>query len=74
MYENLRAEMKRHNKTNEEVGRLLGITGNSVSFKLNGKSPFTIHELWKLADEFKCTLDYLAGRNWTPEQRRNEVS
>lgn len=62
MFENLRAEMKRNNKTNSDVGEILGISSNAVSFKLNGKTPFTIHEIWKLADTFKCSMDYLAGR------------
>lgn len=63
MFENLKAEMKRTNKTNKDVGDILGISANSVSFKLNGKTPFTLHEVWKLADSFHCSMDYLAGRN-----------
>lgn len=62
MFENLRAEMKRHNKTNSDVGKILGVSSNAVSFKLTGKTSFTLHEIWKLADEFKCSIDYLAGR------------
>ncbi len=62
MFENLRAEMKRNNKTNNDVGKILGISSNAVSFKLTGKTPFTLHEIWKLADLFKCSMDYLAGR------------
>ena len=69
MFENLKAEMTRHNKTNSDVAKILKITANSVSFKLNGKSPFTIHEVWKLADVFNCSIDYLAGRN-TPTTRK----
>ena len=48
MFENLKAEMARFNKTNQDVGDILGISANSVSFKLNGKTPFTLHEIWKL--------------------------
>ena len=63
MFENLKAEMARFNKTNQDVGAILGISANSVSFKLNGKTPFTLHEIWKLADSFNCSIDYLSGRN-----------
>ena len=63
MFDNLRAEMKRYGKTNSDVGKILGISTNSVSFKLNGKSPFTLDEIKKLADEFNCSLDYLARKN-----------
>lgn len=62
MFDNIRAEMRRHNKTNADVGKMLGITPNSVSFKLNGKRPFTLEEIRRLAEEFDCSLDYLAIR------------
>lgn len=62
MFNNIRAEMRRHNKTNKDVGAILNISSNSVSFKLNGKRPFTLEEIRKLADEFHCSLDYLATK------------
>ena len=62
MFENLKAEMARHNKKNSDVAEILGITADSVSFKLNGNMPFTVHEVWKLADVFNCSIDYLAGK------------
>jgi len=62
MFENLKAEMARNHKNNNDVSKILGISANAVSFKLTGKTPFTLHEIWKLADEFKCSMDYLAGR------------
>ena len=63
MFDNLRAEMRRHNKTNNDVGKILGISTNAVSLKLNGKTPFTLDEIRKLADEFDCSLDYLAVKS-----------
>lgn len=63
MFENIRAEMRRHHKTNYDVGKILNISANSVSLKLNGKSPFTLDEIRKLATEFNCSLDYLAIKN-----------
>ena len=63
MFDNLRAEMRRHNKTNADIGKVLGISANSVSLKLNGKTSFTLEEIRQLADVFKCSLDYLAIKN-----------
>ena len=54
--------MRRHNKTNKDIGEILNISANSVSFKLNGRRPFTLDEIRKLADEFNCSLDYLATK------------
>lgn len=62
MFENIKAEMARNNKNNNDISKILGINPNSFSFKLNGKTPFTLHEIWQLADLFKCSMDYLAGR------------
>ena len=67
MFENLRAEMKRNNKTNRDIGEILGISTNAVSFKLNGKTAFTMHEIWKLADAFNCSMDYLVGRKYSTD-------
>lgn len=66
MFDNIRAEMRRHNKTNNDIGKLLGISANAVSLKLNGKTPFTLDEIRKLADEFNCSLDYLAIKDFSP--------
>lgn len=63
MFDNLRAEMRRHNKTNTDIGKILGISANSVSLKLNGKTPFTLEEIRRLANAFNCSLDYLAIKN-----------
>lgn len=63
MFDNLRAEMRRHHKTNKDVGNILGISANAVSLKLNGKAPFNLNEINKLADEFNCSLDYLAVKD-----------
>ena len=72
MFANLRAEMKRHNKTNNDIGKILNISANSVSFKLNGKRPFTLDEIHKLADEFNCSLDYLAEKTKPAESAQRK--
>ena len=68
MFDNVRAEMRRHKKSNADVGRLLGISANAVSLKLNGKTPFTLDEIWTLAREFDVSLDYLAIKHVEPAQ------
>ena len=71
MFANLRAEMKRYGKTNADIGKILNISANSVSFKLNGRTPFTLDEIRKLAEEFNCSLDYLATKgNHLPRRAR----
>lgn len=63
MFNNLRAEIKRHGKTISDIGQILGISANAVSLKLNGKTEFTLKEIFTLAKEFDCSIDYLAVRN-----------
>ena len=63
MFDNLRAEMRRYKKTNADIGEILGIASNTVSMKLNGKAPFTLDEIHKLARTFNCSLDYLATKH-----------
>lgn len=69
MFDNIRAEMRRHNKTISDVGKMLNKSANAVSLKLNGKSPFTLDEIRILANEFDCSLDYLAIKN-LPKQNK----
>ena len=63
MFNNLRAEMKRHGKTISDIGQFLGITTSAVSLKLNGKTEFTLKEICILAEKFNCSLDYLAVKD-----------
>ena len=61
-YPNVRAEMSRHGKTIQDIAKYLGLSTNSVSFKLNGKREFTLKEVENLASLFNCSLDYLVAR------------
>lgn len=60
-YPNIRAEMGRNNITVGKLAEYLGLSVNSVSFRLNGRREFTLSEVEKLADIFGCSLDYLVG-------------
>lgn len=68
MFDNIRAEMRRRKKNNADIGRILNISANAVSLKLNGKTPFTLDEIWILAREFDVSLDYLAIKHVEPVQ------
>lgn len=59
IYPNIRAEMGRHNITIKDLAKSLGLSVNSVSFKLNGKREFTLSEIENIAYIFNCSLDYL---------------
>ena len=61
MYPNLRAEMARKNIKSTVVAEVLGISYDTMSNKMTGKSDFTRTEIFKIRDEFfpNLTLDYL---------------
>lgn len=58
---NLIGELAKKKIKNEEVAKLLDIHRNSVANKLNGDSPFTIEEAFKIQAAFfpKLSLEYL---------------
>ncbi len=60
-YQNLKAELKRAGATYGDVGKLLGLTVNSVNLKINGRVPFTVSEIKAIQERFcrDATLDYL---------------
>lgn len=53
--------MGRNNITVGKLAEYLGLSANSVSFRLSGRREFTLSEVEKLADIFGCSLDYLVG-------------
>lgn len=63
LFPNIRIEKVRRKLTNEDLGKIIGCSSNSVSMKLCGKRQFTLKEIERLADFFECSLDYLVGRN-----------
>lgn len=60
-YSNLKAELARKGISMEDVSGLLGIHRNSVSNKINGDTPFTVEEAFKIHDKYfpKLSMDYL---------------
>lgn len=54
--------MKSEKLTQMQLARALGIGQSSVSDWINAKSEPSIENLWKLADFFDVSIDYLIGR------------
>lgn len=54
--------MKSEKLTQMQLARALGVGQSSVSDWINAKSEPSIENLWKLADAFDISVDYLIGR------------
>ncbi len=52
MYPNLLAELKRHEKDQEALGNLLGLSLGTVNQKLNGYTDFKLVEVKKIQKEW----------------------
>jgi len=50
MYRNLKAELVRHNISNIEIAKTLGITEGTVSLKINGKAKISLDEAFLIQD------------------------
>jgi putative transcriptional regulator len=53
----LRAAMAEHGITNQKLAKILGVTNDTVGFKINGKSQFTLEQAKKIADYFGKSID-----------------
>lgn len=60
-YSNLKAELARKGISMEEVSKVLEIHRNSVANKINGDTPFTVEEAFKIQEKYfpKLSLNYL---------------
>lgn len=54
--------MKSEKLTQMQLTRALGVGQSSISDWINAKSEPSIENLWKLADSFDVSVDYLIGR------------
>ena len=61
MYPNLRAEMARKSVTSNDIATALGVRPATISWKLNGKSDFSLAEAKKIKERLgvEMTLDEL---------------
>lgn len=60
-YPNLKAEIARKQYTCAQLGEAIGVSEDMMSFRLRGKTRFTLAERKTLRAEFfpECTLEYL---------------
>ena len=53
----LKAKMKLNNDTQKNLAEYLGIVISSVSFKINGKTPFNAEEIKKTKTRYNLTAE-----------------
>ena len=60
MFFNLVAELKKHKYSQKGLAEYIGISGNSMNNKMNGRTQFTLREIKAIQKVFDgCTLEYL---------------
>lgn len=55
----LRGLMAERNIKQVELAKAIGISINAFNMKLNGKTVFNEHEIKRIADYFKVSIDFL---------------
>lgn len=58
----IKDSMKNEKLTQMQLAKAIGVGQSSVSDWLNSKSEPSIDNLWKLADYFDVSIDFLVGR------------
>lgn len=61
-YANLLAELKRRNISQETLSKTLGVSPNTLTNKLKGKSDFSLREIKIIKNDVlnkQCDFDYL---------------
>lgn len=58
----IKDSMKNEKLTQLQLAKAIGVGQSSVSDWLNSKSEPSIDNLWKLADFFDVSIDFLVGR------------
>lgn len=72
-YLNIKAELKRNGASYGDVAKVLGMSTNNVSMKINGRVPLTVEEAKEIRESFcpEATLDYLLE---TPDRAAKAVA
>lgn len=60
--QNLRKIREEHNLRQEDIAGKLNLAKNTYNQYENNKRTPTIESLWKIADFYKTSIDYLVGR------------
>lgn len=76
LFNNLRAEMTRHNVTPLMIAQAIGKTVKSVKNKMAGRTNFTISEACAIKEKFfpDMTLDYLFAKGEARRRTRPATS
>ena len=56
---NLEAERARHNMTNGDLAKLIGVTEATILSKKKDPGKFTKREMEQICNYFNCTIEYL---------------
>ncbi len=72
-YPNIKAELKRNGASYGDVAKVLGMSTNNVSMKINGRVSLTAEEAKEIRESFcpDATLDYLLE---TPDRTAKAVA
>ena len=62
VFQNLRSIREDHDIKQRELAALLNFSQNTYSQYENGKRDIPLAMLWKLADFYKTSIDYIVGR------------
>lgn len=63
VYLDLVGEIARHGETQKSLAKLLGLTPQSIGFKLAGKSDWSISEIEKICEHYNKNYYELFKRN-----------
>lgn len=69
-YAKLRGKMREYGDTSTDIGRLLLITPQTVSCKLNNRSAWTLPEAYAILDRYG--IDHRRLTEYFPRNGRNE--
>ena len=62
MFENIKAELARRNMSAKDLAKVIGLNKTTIATRMVGISQWKAPELERMADFFKCSVDYLLGR------------
>ena len=65
MLGNLKAEIVKRGLTQTLIAEQMGMSVDSFNARVNGRTDFSLSEMWKLKAEFfdDCSLEYLFAEN-----------
>lgn len=68
LIDNLNTLMRQHGTTQEELGFIIGKAQSRANNLLNGKAPFQINEVVKIAQHYNVSVDKLLGMKYREEE------